>query len=51
LLAGGGIALASAAGVAMAPALVAAAPVLIAVGAVLAIGVGVFHAGRYFNWW
>ncbi|MEO7975516.1 SpvB/TcaC N-terminal domain-containing protein [Flavobacterium sp.] len=51
LAAGGTIALLSAGGVAMAPALVAAAPVLIAVGAVLAIGVGVFHAGRYFNCW
>ncbi|TIN77493.1 SpvB/TcaC N-terminal domain-containing protein [Mesorhizobium sp.] len=51
LAAGGGIALASAAGIAMAPALVAAAPVLIAVGAVLAIGVGIFHVGRYFDWW
>jgi hypothetical protein len=51
LAVGGGIALASAAGIAMAPALIAAAPVLIAVGAVAAIGVGIFHAGRYFKWW
>ncbi|MBD2746700.1 VCBS repeat-containing protein [Microvirga sp. BT688] len=51
LAAGGGIAMASAAGVAMAPALVAAAPVLIAAGAILAIGVGIFHVGRYFDWW
>lgn len=51
LAVGGGIAVASAAGVAMAPALVAAAPVLIVAGAVAAVGVGIFHAGRYFDWW
>jgi hypothetical protein len=51
LAAGGGIALASAAGVAMAPALIAAAPVLIAAGAVVALGVGIFHLGRHFDWW
>jgi hypothetical protein len=51
LAVGGGIALASAAGVAMAPALIAAAPILIAVGAVAALGVGIFHVGRHFDWW
>ncbi|MFG2104616.1 SpvB/TcaC N-terminal domain-containing protein [Micromonospora echinaurantiaca] len=30
---------------------VVVAPVVLAVGIVAAIGVGVFHAGRYFNWW
>ncbi len=51
LAAGGGIALASAAGVAMAPALIAAAPVLIAAGAIIGLGVGAFHLGRYLSWW
>jgi RHS repeat-associated protein len=30
---------------------VAAAPVVLAVGIAVAIGVGIFHAGRYFDWW
>ena len=30
---------------------VAAAPVLLVGGIVAAIGVGIFHAGRYFDWW
>jgi hypothetical protein len=30
---------------------VACAPVILVVGIVAAIGVGVFHAGRYFKWW
>jgi RHS repeat-associated protein len=51
LAVGGTIALVSAAGIAMAPALIAAAPVLIAAGAIAAIGVGIFHIGRYFDWW
>ncbi|MEL7159256.1 MAG: RHS repeat-associated core domain-containing protein, partial [Bacteroidota bacterium] len=29
----------------------AAAPVVLAAGIVGAIGVGIFHAGRYFDWW
>jgi RHS repeat-associated protein len=53
-LAGGvgvGAGLAIAAGAIGIAAGVAGAPVLLALGAVAALGVGIFHAGRYFDWW
>jgi RHS repeat-associated protein len=50
-LVGVGAGLAIAAGAIGIAAGIAGAPVLLAVGVVAAIGVGVFHLGRYFDWW
>jgi RHS repeat-associated protein len=50
---GAGVAagLAIAGGAIMIVAGIAAGPVILAVGIVAAVGVGIFHAGRYFGWW
>ncbi|MEU5962081.1 SpvB/TcaC N-terminal domain-containing protein [Micromonospora parva] len=47
---GAGLAIAAGA-IGVAAGSVVIAPVVLAVGIVAAIGVGIFHAGRYFDWW
>ncbi|ASW53868.1 SpvB/TcaC N-terminal domain-containing protein [Plantactinospora sp. KBS50] len=47
---GAGLAIAAGA-IGIAAGSVVVAPVVLAVGIVAAIGVGIFHAGRYFDWW
>lgn len=40
-----------AAGLAMTAGVVFGAPLVLAAGIIGAVGVGIFHAGRHFNWW
>ena len=47
---GAGLAIAAGA-IGIAAGSVVIAPVVLVVGIVAAIGVGIFHAGRYFDWW